>query len=265
MAAVPQRTYNARRESYAGHTMALFNDAGQNRLLAAMPHAEWQRWWPQLELVNLSLGQVLYEPGEAQSHVYFPATAIVSLLYVLKSGVSAEIAMVGNEGMAGISLFMGGESVPIRAVVQCPGRALRLQTQFVKDEFEHASTVFQLMLRHTQVLLTQMAQTLVCSRSHSLQQQLSRWLLQNMDRLPHGDAVAVPPGQVAQMLGASDAAVAEQIRLLQDEGLVRSMPNRISVPNRPALEARSCKCYLVMRDECDRLLGEAPSPAFVRH
>ena len=246
-------------------TMALFNDAGQNRLLAAMPHAEWQRWWPQLELVNLSQGQVLYEPGEGQSHVYFPVTAIVSLLYVLKSGVSAEIAMVGNEGMAGISLFMGGESVPIRAVVQCAGRALRLQTHFVKDEFEHASTVFQLMLRHTQVLLTQMAQTLACSRSHTLQQQLCRWLLQNLDRLPPGGAVPAPPGLVASMLGASADALAVQAQALQDQGLIQCGPDRIAVPDRPALEQRSCKCYFLMRDECDRLLGEAPGAAFVRY
>jgi CRP-like cAMP-binding protein len=242
-----------------------FNDAASNRLLAAMPAADWQRWRPCLEAVDLDQGQVLYEAGEPPNHMYFPLTAVVSLLYVLKGGASAEIALVGCEGMAGVSLFLGSESVPLRAVVQNPGRGLRLKAQFVKDEFDHHSIVFQLLLRHTQVLLTQMGQTLVCGRRHTLQQQLCRWLLESLDRLPGQQVLALPVELTASMLGASRAAVVQQIWALERDGLVRRAAGRLTVPDRQALAARSCGCYALMRDECDRLLGHAPGSFFTRH
>ena len=159
------------------------SDPKRNQLLAALPEAEWTRWLPQLEVVELPLGQVLYESGNTLSHVYFPTTAIVSLLYVMENGASAEIAVVGNEGVVGISLFMGGESTPSRAVVQSAGLGYRLRAQLIKDEFNRAGPVLHLLLRYTQALITQMAQTAVCNRHHSLDQQLCRWLLLSLDRL----------------------------------------------------------------------------------
>src|ERR1700689_5370819 len=225
----------------------------QNHLLAALPAAEAARWLPLLESVELPLGSVLYESGGALSHVYFPTTAIVSLLYVLENGASAEIAVVGNEGVVGISLFMGGESTPSRAVVQSAGRGLRLKAPVMKEEFNRAGAVLHLMLRYTQALITQMAQTAVCNRHHSLDQQLCRWLLLSLDRL-QGNELVMTQELIANMLGVRREGVTEGAAKLQQAGLIQSARGRISVLNRPGLEKRSCECYAVVKREYDRLL-----------
>ena len=224
-----------------------------NQLLAALPDAEWNRWQPLLEMVSLSLGQVLYEPGATLSHVYFPASAIVSLLYVMENGASAEIAVVGNEGIVGVSLFMGGESTLGRAVVQSAGLGFRLQAQMVKDEFNRAGPVLHLLLRYTQALITQMAQTAVCNRHHSLDQQLCRWLLLSLDRLPDNE-LAMTQELIANMLGVRREGVTEAASRLQQAGLIRYSRGRILVLDRAALEKRTCECYAVVKQEYDRLL-----------
>ena len=188
--------------------MPIVHDAKDNRLLAALPETEWQRWVPQLEWVNLPLGQVLYESGTLQTHVYFPTTAIVSLLYVMESGASAEIAVVGHEGVVGISLFMGGESTPSRAVVQSAGQGFRLKALTIQDEFNRSGPAMHLLLRYTQALITQMAQTAVCNRHHSLDQQLCRWLLLSMDRL-QGNELVMTQELIANMLGVRREGVTE--------------------------------------------------------
>ena len=226
-----------------------------NQLLAALPAAEWQRWLPQLEWVEMPLGQVLYESGTTLSHVYFPLTAIVSLLYVMENGASAEIAVVGNEGIVGISLFMGGESTPSRAVVQSAGHGFRLNSQTMKDEFNRAGPVLHLLLRYTQALITQMAQTAVCNRHHSLDQQLCRWLLLSLDRLQGNDLVMTQE-LIANMLGVRREGVTEAALKLQNVGLIRYARGRISVLNRAGLEQRTCECYAVVKKEYDRLLPE---------
>ena len=226
----------------------------KNHLLAALPDAEWQRWQPQLELVDMPLGQVLYESGSTLSHVYFPITAIVSLLYVMEDGASAEIAVVGNEGIVGIALFMGGESTSSRAVVQSAGQGLRLKARAIKDEFNRAP-VLHLLLRYTQALITQMAQTAVCNRHHSLDQQLCRWLLLSLDRL-HGSELTMTQELIANMLGVRREGVTEAALKLQKAGLIRYARGRISVLDRPGLEKRSCECYAVVKKEYDRLLPE---------
>ena len=195
-------------------------DARKNQLLAALPDAEWRRWLPQLEAVELPLGQVLYESGGTLSHVYFPTTAIVSLLYVMEDGASAEIAVVGNEGVVGIALFMGGESTPSRAVVQSAGQGFRLRAQTIRDESKRAGPVLHLLLRYTQALITQMAQTAVCNRHHSLDQQLCRWLLLSLDRL-QGDELVMTQELIANMLGVRREGVTEGARSLQQAGLIR--------------------------------------------
>ncbi len=232
-------------------------DPRNNHLLAALPDAEWQRWLPQLELVEMPLGQVLYESGSTLSHVYFPITAIVSLLYVMEDGASAEIAVVGNEGIVGIALFMGGESTPSRAVVQSAGQGLRLKARVIKDEFNR-SPVLHLLLRYTQALITQMAQTAVCNRHHSLDQQLCRWLLLSLDRL-HGSELTMTQELIANMLGVRREGVTEAALKLQKAGLIRYARGRISVLDRPGLEKRSCECYAVVKKEYDRLLPQPPA------
>jgi len=227
-------------------------DASENQLLAALPEAEWLRWTPQLESVDLPLGEVLYESGRTLSHVYFPTTAIVSLLYVMENGESAEIAVVGNEGIVGISLFMGGESTLNRAVVQSAGRGYSLPSRAIKDEFNRAP-VLHLMLRYTQALITQMSQTAACNRHHSLDQQLCRWLLLSLDRL-QGDELVMTQELIANMLGVRREGVSKAALNLQNAGLIRYSRGRISVLNRPGLEQRSCECYAAVKNEYDRLL-----------
>jgi CRP-like cAMP-binding protein len=227
--------------------------ARNNLLLAALPDEEWQRWLPQLEEVVMPLGQVLYESGAALSHVYFPTTAIVSLLYVMENGASAEIAVVGNEGIVGISLFMGGESTSSRAVVQSAGNGLRLKAQMIKNEFNRAGPVLHLLLRYTQALITQMAQTAVCNRHHSLDQQLCRWLLLSLDRLQDNELVMTQE-LIANMLGVRREGVTEGALKLQQGGLIRYARGHISVLDRPGLEKRTCECYAVVKKEYDRLL-----------
>jgi CRP-like cAMP-binding protein len=222
-------------------------------LLAALPDDEWQRWLPALESVDMPLGQVLYESGTTLSHVYFPTTSIVSLLYVMEDGASAEIAVVGNEGIVGISLFMGGGSTPSRAVVQSAGRGLRLTAQLMRDEFNKNGSVLHLLLRYTQALITQMAQTAVCNRHHSLDQQLCRWLLLSLDRL-QGDELVMTQELIANMLGVRREGVTEAALHLQQAGLIRYTRGRISVLDRAALERRTCECYAVVKTEYDRLL-----------
>jgi CRP-like cAMP-binding protein len=228
----------------------------QNHLLAALPAAEWERWLPQLEWVEMPLGQVLYESGTTLSHVYFPLTAIVSLLYVMENGASAEIAVVGNEGIVGISLFMGGESTPSRAVVQSAGHGFRLNAQTMKDEFNRAGPVLHLLLRYTQALITQMAQTAVCNRHHSLDQQLCRWLLLSLDRLQGNDLVMTQE-LIANMLGVRREGVTEAALKLQKVGLISYARGHISVLDRAGLEQRTCECYAVVKKEYDRLLPES--------
>ena len=223
-----------------------------NQLLAALPSSEWSRWLPQLEYVHLPLGKVLYEAGGLQSHVYFPTTTIVSLLYVMENGASAEIAVVGNEGLVGVSLFMGGESTTSRAVVQSAGGAFRLKAAIMKEEFDHVP-VLHLLLRYTQALITQMAQTAVCNRHHSLDQQLCRWLLLSLDRLA-GNELVMTQELIANMLGVRREGVTEGALKLQKSGLIKYARGRITVLDRPGLESRSCECYSVVKVEYDRLL-----------
>ena len=228
-------------------------EAKLNRLLAALPGEEWQRWKPLLEVVEMPLGQVLYESGSRLSHVYFPATSIISLLYVMENGASAEIAVVGNEGLVGISLFMGGESTPSRAIVQSAGHGFRLPAQVVKDEFNRAGPVMHLLLRYTQALITQMAQTAVCNRHHTLDQQLCRWLLLSLDRL-NGSELRMTQELIANMLGVRREGVTEGAIKLQNAGLIRYARGHITVLDRPGLEQRTCECYAVVKREYDRLL-----------
>ena len=232
--------------------MATAPDPHKNRLLAALPPSEWLRWQPQLEWVDMPLGQVLCESGSALSHVYFPSTSIVSLLYVMENGASAEIAVVGNEGIVGISLFMGGESTPSRAVVQSAGDGFRLTARTIKDEFNRAP-VLHLLLRYTQALITQMSQTAVCNRHHSLDQQLCRWLLLSLDRLC-GNELVMTQELIANMLGVRREGVTEAALKLQQARLIRYARGRISVLDRAGLEKRTCECYAVVKREYDRLL-----------
>jgi CRP-like cAMP-binding protein len=230
-------------------------DLKENHLLAALPDAEWQRWLPQLERVEMPLGQVLYESGGTLSHVYFPTTAIVSLLYVMENGASAEIAVVGNEGIVGISLFMGGDSTSSRAVVQSAGQGYRLKAHIMKADFNRAGPVLHLLLRYTQALITQMAQTAVCNRHHSLDQQLCRWLLLSLDRL-QGNELVMTQELIANMLGVRREGVTEGALKLQQAGLIRYARGHISVLDRNGLQKRSCECYAVVKKEYDRLLPE---------
>jgi CRP-like cAMP-binding protein len=225
----------------------------QNQLLAALPAAEWARLEPALELKVMPLGEILYESGMELRHVYFPTTSIVSLLYVMENGSSAEIAIVGNEGIVGVALFMGGETTPSRGIVQSAGYAYRLPGAYLKAEFFRAGPLQRLLLRYTQALLTQMAQTAVCNRHHSLEQQLCRWLLLSLDRLPSNELVMTQE-LIANMLGVRREGVTESAGNLQDLGLIKYKRGRITVLDRPALEAQACECYAVVKREFDRLL-----------
>ena len=225
----------------------------QNHLLDALPANDYGRIAPHLELIPMKLGDVLYEPGVLLHHVYFPTTSIVSLLYVMENCASAEIAIVGNEGILGISLFMGGETTPSRAVVQSAGHGFRLKAQALKDEFARSGPMLRLLLRYTQALITQMAQTAVCNRHHTVDQQLCRWLLLSLDRLSSNE-LCMTQELIANMLGVRREGVTEAAGKLQDAGLIRYRRGRITVLDRPALEARTCECYQVVKNEFDRLL-----------
>jgi CRP-like cAMP-binding protein len=225
----------------------------QNHLLAALPAADFERLQAGLKLVPLPLGEALYESGSELRHVYLPTTAIVSLLYLMADGASAEIAVVGNEGIIGISLFMGGETTPSRAVVQSAGHAYQLAGSALKEEFNRGGAMQHLLLRYTQALLTQMAQTAVCNRHHSLDQQLCRWLLLSLDRLSGNDLVMTQE-LIANMLGVRREGVTEAAGHLQTAGLIKYSRGHITVVDRAGLEARTCECYAVVKKETDRLL-----------
>lgn len=228
----------------------------KSRLLAALPNEILQRWLPALEPVDMPLGKVLYEAGGTLRHVYFPITAIVSLLYVMKNGASAEIAIVGNEGIVGISQFMGGGSTPSRAVVQSAGNGFRLKARLLKDECDLAGPALHLLLRYTQALITQMGQTAVCNRHHTLHQQLCRWLLLSLDRL-HGTELVMSQELIANMLGVRRVGVTEAAQNLQRLGVIDYKRGRIRVLDRARLEKCACECYAVVKREYERLLPDA--------
>ena len=230
------------------------HDPRQNHLLAALPTEEGARLFSNLELVPMPLGDTVCEPGIQMHHVYFPTTAIVSLLYVMEDGASAEIAVVGNDGIIGVSLFMGGETTTSRAVVQSAGHAYRLKGHLLKDAFFRAGPMQRLLLRYTQALLTQMAQTAVCNRHHSVDQQLCRWLLLSLDRLPSNE-LTMTQELIANMLGVRREGVTEAAGKLQHAGLIHYNRGKITVVDRPGLEARVCECYSVVKRESDRLLA----------
>jgi CRP-like cAMP-binding protein len=236
-----------------GELVALSTQSHQNRLLAALPADVRARWAEKLELVDLPLGHVLYEPGVELSHVVFPITAIVSLLYVMADGASAEIAMVGDDGLVGIALFMGGDTTPSRAVVQAAGKAYRVPAGALKAEIDLSSEALHLFLRYTQALITQMAQTAVCNRHHTVRQQLCRWLLLSLDRLS-GSTLVMTQELIGNMLGVRRSGVSVAATALQDEGIVRYQRGRITVLDRPKLESICCECYAVVKKETDRLL-----------
>jgi CRP-like cAMP-binding protein len=225
----------------------------QNHLFRALPEVVRERLFPRLELVEMPLGYVLYESGDILEHVYFPIDCIVSLLYVMENGASAEIAVVGNEGMVGIALFMGGETTPNRAVVQNAGHAYQLKGDLLKLEFNRSGAFQHLLLRYTQALLTQMSQTAVCNRHHSIDQQLCRWLLLSLDRLSSNE-LRMTQNLIANMLGVRREGVTEAAGKLQDVGLISYKRGRISVLDRPKLEKACCECYGVVKAEFDRLL-----------
>jgi CRP-like cAMP-binding protein len=229
----------------------------QNHLLAALPASEFERLAPHLQLIPLKLGEVLYESGGQLKHVYFPTNSIVSLLYVMEDGASAEIAVVGNEGLLGISLFMGGETTPSRAVVQSEGVGYRLPANHVKQEFSRAGPMMHLLLRYTQALITQMSQTAVCNRHHSVDQQLCRWLLLSLDRLP-SDELIMTQELIANMLGVRREGVTEAAGKLRDAGIIAYSRGHIKVQDRHKLERHVCECYAVVKKEFDRLLSDHP-------
>ena len=229
------------------------DDPKHNQLLAALPFAAWARLLPHLEVVELPLGAVIYESGGKLTHVYFPTTAIVSLLYVMENGGSAEIAVVGYEGVVGVSVFMGGETTPSRAVVQSAGTGYRLKSSLMIEEFNLAGPVLHLLLRYTQALITQMAQTAVCNRHHALDQQLCRWLLLSLDRLRTNELIMTQE-LIANMLGVRREGVTEAAGRLDRAGLIRYQRGRINVLDRAGLELRTCECYAVVKKEYDRLL-----------
>jgi CRP-like cAMP-binding protein len=225
----------------------------QNHLLAALPADDYARLLPDLELIAMPLGWAVYESGGHLGYMYFPTTSIVSLLYVMENGASAEIAITGNEGVVGIALFMGGESTPSRAVVQSAGNGYRLKASVLKREFALGGNLQHLALRYTQALITQMAQTAVCNRHHVLEQQLCRWLLLSLDRLP-GDELLMTQELIANMLGVRREGVTEAAHKLQDAGLIQYSRGHIKVLDRAGLEKRACECYAVVKKEIDRLL-----------
>ena len=239
------------------------HDPQQNQLLAAFSPAERHRLYPHLQLVPMPLGKVLYESGDLLRHVYFPIDSIVSLLYVLADGASAEISVVGNDGLIGIALFMGGETTPSRAIVQSAGSAYRLIGQQLKDEFHRSGEMQLLLLRYTQALITQMAQTAVCNRHHSVDQQLCRWLLLSLDRLDSNELIMTQE-LIANMLGVRREGVTEAAGKLDKLGIIRYARGRITVLNRPKLEELCCECYAVVKKESDRLLPRViPQPPLI--
>src|ERR1700716_1747326 len=225
----------------------------QNHILEALPVAERERLFPHLTLVTLPLGAVLYEAGDTQRYIYFPVDSIISLLYVLKDGASAEIAVVGNDGAIGMALFMGGETTTNRAIVQSAGSAYRLTGARLKEEFQRHGETLHILLRYTQALITQMAQTAVCNRHHSVDQQLCRWLLLSLDRLA-SNTLTMTQELIANMLGVRREGVTDAAGKLQKLGVIQYRGGRITVLNRPRLEALSCECYEVVKRETDRLL-----------
>lgn len=250
-AALANLLQNAFKFTHGEATISLNVFASQGKV-ASLPEAALQRWLPQLELVQLTLGQVLYEPGGTMTNAYFPTTSIVSMLYVMKNGESAETAVVGAEGLIGIPLFMGGDFTSSRAVVQNAGPAYLLPAAALKQEFKDAA-VLHLLLRYTQALMSQTVQTAACNKHHTLEQQLSRWLLLSLDRLPTNQLVMTPQ-LIANMLGVKQPMVREAEKKLQSDGLIQYDTGRITVTNRPGLEMTSCECYLDVKTEYDRLL-----------
>jgi CRP-like cAMP-binding protein len=234
-------------------TKAARNSPKQNHLLRALRARDYARIAPHLKLEALKVGDVLYESGVRLQHVYFPTTAIVSLMYVMENGSSAEIAIVGNDGIVGISLFMGGETTPGRAIVQCAGHAFQLKARLLKNEFGRFGPMLRLLLRYTQALITQMTQTAACNRHHSVDQQLCRWLLLSLDRLATNE-MSMTHELIGNMLGVRRESVSAAARALQDAGLIRYHRGMITVLDRPGLEAQSCECYQVVKTEVDRLL-----------
>jgi CRP-like cAMP-binding protein len=231
------------------------HNPNRNHLLAALPAAEFGRLAPYLEPVAMRLGETIYEPGERLQHVYFPTTAIVSLLYIMESGASAEMAGVGNEGVLGISLFMGGDTTPSSAVVQTAGHCYRLEARLLKEEFNRAALVQKLLLRYTQALVTQMTQTAACNRHHSIEQQLCRWLLLTLDRLPSTELIMTHE-LVAGAFGVRRESITEAAGNLQRAGLIGYRRGHISVFERSGLEAGACECYAVVKKEFGRLLAD---------
>jgi len=227
----------------------------QNHLLAALPAADYERLLPHLEIIQLPLGWVVYESGSVQDYEYFPTDSIVSLLYVMENGSSAEIAVVGNEGMVGISLFMGGDTTSSRAVVQSAGEGYRVKASVLKKEFALGAELQHLSLRYAQALMTQMAQTAVCNRHHTVDQQLCRWLLLSMDRLP-GNELRMTQELIADMLGVRREGVTAAANALKAAGLIEYSRGHITVLDRAKLEQRVCECYAVVKREYDRLLPE---------
>ena len=238
-------------------TMTIMLQASQNRLLASLPQADLDRLMPYFERVNLALGQVIHESGCKLGYVYFPANCIVSILYMLEDGDTAEVAVVGFEGIIGIPLLMGGETTTTRAVVQSAGFAYRIAAHKIKTEFSRGGPVMRLLLRYTQALMTQMTQTAVCNRHHTIEQQLCRWLLLSLDRLP-SNTLTMTQDLIANMLGVRRGGVTEAAGKLQRAGVIRYVRGRIDVLDRPALEARACECYSVVKVEFKRLLAEIP-------
>jgi CRP-like cAMP-binding protein len=227
----------------------------QNYLFHSIPSEEWERLLPLIEPVDLPLGKVLYEPGMKMSHVYFPTTAIVSLLYALENGSSAEIAIVGNEGIVGISIFMGGESTSSRAVVQSAGKGYRIKSSVILAEFNRGGPLLHLFLRYTQALITQMSQTAVCNRHHTLDQQFCRWLLLSLDRLTSNELVMTQE-LIANMLGVRREGVTEAALKVQKAGFIKYSRGHITILDRVGLERRTCECYQVVKDEYSRLLPD---------
>ena len=233
--------------------MAVPSTPRQNHLLAALPEAIYERLLPSLELVPMPLGEVIYTSGSELPYLYFPTTCIVSLVYVMADGASAEIAVTGYEGLLGVAVFLGGHTAPNQAVVQSGGHAYRIRADVMKDEFDHGGPLQHLLLLYTQALIAQMAQTAVCNRHHSLDKQLCRWLLLSLDRLRSGE-LTMTQELIANMLGVRRQGVAEAARNLQKAGLIDYHRGRINVLDRPGLEARVCECYAVVKQEYDRLL-----------
>ncbi|MGA9997281.1 MAG: Crp/Fnr family transcriptional regulator [Pyrinomonadaceae bacterium] len=229
-------------------------DPVENRLLAALPSEEYERLRPSLEHVSFALGEVVYESGGHLDYVYFPTTAIISLLYMMENGSSAEMGLAGNEGVVGIALFMGGGTMPNRAVVQSAGRAVRMKARALQTEFALGSKFQQLLLRYTQALITQISQTAVCNRLHAVEQQLCRWLLLSHDRV-QADELVMTQELIADMLGVRREGVTVAAGQLQDAGAISYVRGRIKILDRQKLEAIACECYKVVKDEFDRLLG----------